>query len=216
MRPTFPGFAAVCALLAVPALAGEQPSQRPSRDVAIEYSVSGMNPAGGGMGGGAGVMTMYFTNKGSLMRIEPPGGMGYTIMNADTGHTIAVMTSLKTYVEVAGGQAVINTFANPGLTFRKIGADGAAGLICTLYETGGNGRTGHVCLTDDGVQLRAQGGGPGGTADMEALKVTYAPQPATLFQIPAGFTKMEMPNLGALAGGAVKGGAPPNGFPAIK
>ena len=213
-------------VLTIPAWAGPppaegQPLQRPARDVTVEYGVSGMNPSMGmgGMGGassGAGRMTIHFANKGTLMRIEPPGGMGHTIMNADTGRMIAIMTPLRTYVEVTGGQAMIQRLSPPNTTFRKVGADTVAGLSCTLYATNGEGRRGHVCLTDDGVLLRARGGDAGSAQDMEALKVTYAPQPAALFQIPAGYQRMDMPNLGALGGmmgGSSAGGVPGGGVP---
>jgi len=65
------------------------------------------------------------------------------------------------------------------------------------------GRSGSVCVTADGIVLRGQGHDPQyGSGSVEAVSVTYAPQPASLFQLPAGYLRMEIPHLPAEPGGA--------------
>jgi len=52
-------------------------------------------------------------------------------------------------------------------------------------------RGGQVYLTGDGVLLRARGDDPDRNRQLEAVRVTYAAQPASLFETPAGFQKLD-------------------------
>jgi hypothetical protein len=50
-------------------------------------------------------------------------------------------------------------------------------------------------LTDDGVLLRARIDDPDRRPELEAVSVTYAPQPSDLFEIPDGFHRVYLPRL---------------------
>jgi hypothetical protein len=207
----------------LPVQAAESPRLRPTRDVEVEYRLIGMpqtpstglngSPGGGpgaGMGGG---LTIHFTTKGNRLRVEGANGRGYAIIDRDAGRMLMVMTEKRIYMEmprdIASDPNVLEGLESGKATFRKTGSDTVAGLSCTIYETAYEDRKGRICLTDDGVWLRAASGDPNHPREMEAVKVTYADQPAALFEPPAGFQKFEMPG-GAPPG---MGGAPmgPNG-----
>ena len=199
---------AACALaipfLATPLRADDRPLLKPARDVMIEYRASGMT---GAMNGGGGTMKMYFTGQGGRMRIEPPDGQGYMLMDASSGRMMVIMTAQRMYMELPREQSMAPMLDAANATFKKLGTDTVAGMKCTIYETSGKDRRGQVCLTDDGVMLRGQGGDTASRQNMEAVKVTYGAQPAALFEPPAGFTKMDVPNLGGMLPPSMGGGA---------
>ena len=47
----------------------------------------------------------------------------------------------------------------------------------------------------DGVMLRARSADADRQRELEAVTVNYADQPANLFEVPAGYQKLEMPNM---------------------
>jgi hypothetical protein len=93
-------------------------------------------------------------------------------------------------------------------TISRKGNDTVVGLSCSVYDIVHDGDQGEACITDDGLVLRSRSGAAGGPHTMEAVKVTYAPQPASLFVPPADFQKADVP---ALRGGMTMppAGAPP-------
>lgn len=207
-------FALALSCLALPVRADGTPLLKPSKDVVVEYRASGM--AQGPMAGGDGPMRIYFGGQGSRMRIEPPNGQGYMLMDTAAGRMLVVMTAQRMYMELPRAQSMAPILDATNATFKKLGTDTVAGARCTIYETTSDTRKGQVCLTDDGVMLRGQGGDTGSRQAMEAVKITYAPQPAALFEPPAGFTKMDMPDMGGMLPPAMGGRAgvpPPAGRP---
>lgn len=177
-------------IAAAPALAQETPVVKPERDVVVEYRTSGSAT-------GTGIMTMYFGNRGTRMRIDPPNGQGYMLAQPDSGQVTVVMPTQRVYMPLPGGGGGLVQMPVSGKgSYKKTGTETVAGLGCTVYETSGTGHDGQVCLTPDGVLLRGSTIENGGRQTMEAIKVTYAPQPALLFEPPAGFMKMEIPAIG--------------------
>ena len=203
MRLWFPVLVALIA--ASPAPAQDRPKLHPTRDVEVEYRTTGMpraptapaNPDPNAGAGGA--LTMHFTTKGNRLRIEGMNGRGYAIIDKDAGRMIMVMTERKMYIEMprdmTGEPNVLEGLESANATFKKIGTEVVAGLNCTTYETSTSDHKGKICLTDDGVWLRAASDDPNHRRELEAVKVTYTDQPASLFEPPAGFQKMEMPTM---------------------
>lgn len=245
MRHRFLFLAVVVA--AAPALADDHPLLRPTRDVEVEYRTTGMpdampgarsNRGGAGdqtsgpAGGAGGTMIIHYTAKTGRIRIEAPNGAGYAIIDRQNHSVIVVMTQQHVYMEmprsVTNDPNFLATLDGANTTFRKVGTDTIAGMGCTIYDATANGHEGQVCLSDDGVWLRAKGGEPNRAHEMEAIRVTYAQQADALFEPPADFQKMDIPALargmsegmpggmpGGMSGGAT-GGAPqgmPGGTP---
>ena len=178
---------------AAPALAEEPPLIRPSRDVAVEYRSSGMtqgSPAGPGN-----VVTMRFAGKSSRIRIDAPNGPGYAIVDTGTGRMIVVMAERRMYLEQPADPGMMAMFQATNTAFRKTGTDTVAGIACTTYNATINNRNGQVCLTGDGVLLRARSADQDHGRELEAVKVTYADLPSSLFEPPAGFQKMDTPDM---------------------
>lgn len=88
--------------------------------------------------------------------------------------------------------------------FERIGADRVAGQPCTLWRvTGKDGRQGRFCVHEAGVLLRGEYGDEAtGRGTMEATRVSFETQPASLFEIPDGYQRMQMPMAPGAAPGA--------------
>jgi hypothetical protein len=74
------------------------------------------------------------------------------------------------------------------VAYQRRGEDQVAGLPCTEWEARDSvGQPAVTCFTADGVMLRVR---RGDQVLAVATRVTYAPQPAALFQVPDGFERV--------------------------
>ncbi len=176
-----------------PVVAQEQPSMRPNRDVEVEYRSSGL-PQGPVDDPGRSV-TMRFSSKSSRIRIDGAEGRGYAILDIGTGRMIIVMAERKMYIDRPADPGMVSMFQATNTAFRKTGTDNVAGVPCTTYDATISERTGQVCLTGDGVMLRAKSSQPDRNRVLEAVKVTYTEQPASLFETPPGYQKLDIPDM---------------------
>jgi len=192
--------------IAMPAAAQEHPPIRPTRDVTVSYHEVG--------GAADHAMTMYFSAAGRRLRIEPAGKPMAMIADRDAHKNFVVMNEQHAYLEMPYDPKRAEAFEHPEGTLTRVGTDTVAGLACTVYNAHGTHGDARICLTSDGVMLRATGAdGPQSQRSLEAVKVTYGALPDSLFQPPAGFQKMDMGHM-PMRGGAgmppgMPGGAPP-------
>lgn len=197
--------------LTVPARAADPPMIHPSRDVAVDYRSTGA-PQGPAAGPGA-VVTMRFSSKSGRIRIDGASGRGYAILDPGAGEMTMVMEERHMYVQRAADPGMMAMFKATNASFKKTGSDTIAGVACTIYNATFNDHAGQVCLTDDGVMLRARSADADRQRELEAVTVTYADQPASLFEIPAGYQKLEMPNMPPGMRMGPPGGEPHGGPP---
>ena len=111
------------------------------------------------------------------------------------------------YMEKPADPGLMSLLQESNVTLRRVGAEIVAGVRCTDYDAAINDRTGHVCLTPDGVLLRATIPEPGRPRELQALRVTYAAQPEAYFDRPPGFIRVDAANLppGLGSGPAARG-----------
>jgi hypothetical protein len=186
---------------ALPVAAQEHPSvMQPSRDVMVEYHVTGapMGPQRSDM------IRMYFTDHGMKLRIEPVGQPAYSIVDRNAGRMVMVMLPQHAYMEVPYDPRRVMAFDDKSATFTRIGSDTVAGIGCTVYDTKRQDHSGQVCLSHDGLMLRVKSDNAAQGGTLEATQVTYGPQSASLFAPPADFQKMDMPNMGRGAPGSTR------------
>jgi hypothetical protein len=190
----------------LPARAQDRPTLlAPSRDVAVVYRTEGGMggpPGNRGASGGGHEIRMYFSNGGMLMRVETnaTAQQAYMIVDRTAQRTTMVMPAQHMYVDMPSRGPMQNGMVlTDDMQFRRTGTDTIAGIGCTVWEAHGPRGDGSACITDDGVMLRAKSSD--GRGLMEATQVSYGPQSPTLFQPPAGFTRMQMP-AGMPPGGA--------------
>jgi hypothetical protein len=155
---------------------------------------------------------VYFAK--DKMRIEPhdkdPKSMGAFIMNFSTQTSTVIMASQHMYMEMPVGtmneKGAYNFFRtgdvenacgdwlklekNHGGTCHKVGNETVNGRSTVKYEgTNSNGETSEVWL-DPKLRFPVKWTGKNGTGEMQNIQ--EGSQPASLFEIPSGFTKMDM------------------------
>jgi hypothetical protein len=198
----------ICFVAAAPAFAADHPLTKPTRDVAVEYRSSAPGQAQNDPNA---TLTMRFASKTGLIRIEGPFASGYAILDPNNSIMTLVMTQQQMYMQRPADTGMWATFQAGNADFKRTGSDTIAGVACTNYDTTINGQDGQLCLTGDGVLLRARSSAPDRQRQLEAVKVTYADQPADLFAPPAGYKKLVAPDLGRPPG--MPPGAPPGMLP---
>ena len=171
-------LAALAVLIAAPALAGERPPITPLRDVDVTYQVG--QPV---QGAPPLVQRMRWSVAAGRLRVDPPSPGLFMIVD--------YRAKRMAVVKVAEQAVLDMSTAGPGLPGAAAGSytrqDGAqvAGLPCTNWLTAdAGGRATTLCLTDDGVMLRAS---QAGHVLLEASTVQYGPQDPAAFVPPDGY-----------------------------
>ncbi|MFC3124574.1 hypothetical protein ACFOD4_05815 [Pseudoroseomonas globiformis] len=191
---------AVCAVaLPGPAEAQASPQNlRPVRDVAVTYDVRvGQRPAR--------QVPVSWQAATQRVRAEPPGLPGWILVALPEGRAQMVMDAAGMVVDLpAGDMAPFLGGVPPGTRLIRQGEATIAGQRCTDWRVTRKDGEGTVCLTTDGVVLRAEGRHKGQEGRIEALTVSYATQPDGRFSVPAGYRPLALPP--ALLSGLLGGG----------
>ena len=148
-------------------------------------------------------MPVVMIRDGQKQRMEfnSPQGASVFIANGETGEAFMISS--------AGGQTMamrMNTnderFADPAkewsgdlaATATRTGGCSVAGQSGTEWTRAGEGVNNTVCVTDDGIILRAR---EGERTVWETTSVQRGPQDASLFALPPGVQVMDLSNMGA-------------------
>jgi hypothetical protein len=201
--PRFLTLPLVALLAATPlaAQAQERPVLFPQRDVTITYRLPD----------NAGEMQVSWLAARRLMRTDMPGGVGFGVMDLQAGAGFMAMPQQRMIMDLPSGQ-----FQGRSLTpserarFTREGQDRIAGTPCTVWRVEDRGEATRVCMTADGVSLRAEGlNRP--NSRLEAVSISYTAQDPARFQRPQGYQAFQMP--AGLPGGlgAPGGAGPPRG-----
>jgi hypothetical protein len=192
------GVAAACA--AGPAAGSDRPALRPLRDVDVTYALDA--------GGGASLHErMRWDVESKRLRIEPPTAGLYVIIDFSARRMSTVRLAEQTVIEM---MAPDNTAGVPNAAAAaavRQGSDTVAGLACTEWDmTDAAGEAVRLCLTDDGVLLRARANG---RTLLSAETVHYGPLDATLFEVPARYRREKMgPQPGSPQGASAQPAGP--------
>jgi len=185
-----PRTALLAALLlaAPPALAQDRPSLTPARDVAVTYRVAAE--------GQEGEVRMAWLAAQNLLRMDLPGGQGWMLVNLRDGSGFLAMEPMRALMALPpGASAHERLSASPNARFAREGEDRVAGTPCTNWRVEDQGEGGRLCITADGVVLRADG--TRRTGRMEAVAVAYGPQDPQRFRRPEGFREVQSPFAGS-------------------
>jgi hypothetical protein len=177
---------------AAAARAQEKPQLVPTRDVDVTYT---MLPGGAGPGGAQPNdqtplhQRMRWLAGQQLLRVDPPTPGLYMLVNYRTKHVAMVYTPDKQVMETDTASVGFPGASVAAGSFVRGSEDQVAGLACTNWATKDvAGEPAEVCITADGVMLRAVATG---RTLVQATSVTYGPQDPTLFQVPAGYTQVK-------------------------
>ena len=100
-----------------------------------------------------------------------------------------VRTAQRTVVEMVAPDNVTGMPDSAAAAAVRRGTDEEAGLACTDWDmTDAAGEAARLCLSEDGVLLRARAGG----RTLSAETVVTGPLDVDLFQVPVGYTHRVM------------------------
>ncbi len=188
------------ALLPAAVRAEERPPILPSRDVDITYIVP--TPAG------ATRQHLRFNAERQLLRLDPPGGGIYVIIDFAAGRMSTVRDADRSVIEMTAPKTWMPGLGQAHYTRRNTST--VAGVPCTEWQTtDSEGRDVHICLDHDGVMLRVNLHGNSGAATLAVAVERHAePQAPALFQVPTAYRRLAPPPMpGASMPGASMPGA---------
>jgi len=186
LRSLPPTAALAVLLVGAPLSAQEQPPHElPTRDVDISYQITRPHQP-------TIIQRRRWLASERLARADGPGKSA-TIFDR-TRHEITVLNlGNHTYLKLEGTPRLPRD-PERGKALKRGGELDVAGLHCVEWSWTEDAETHTVCLTPDGVRLRLV---VDGDAVMQARSVSYAPQPAELFQVPQGYEPTLVPGGGA-------------------
>src|ERR1700753_3703163 len=164
--------AGVVAIAAYPVCGFAQPVIQPTRDVAVQYHIVGESMVGPEPGHLDKIKISYEAG-GQRMRIEPGGQPAFMIVDKSAGRMMVVMSGQKMYMEMPYDARRMMDFSPANAKFTPRGTETVAGLKCTEYDVQSQQHNGSVCLTSDGVMLRAVSEDPQHQGSIEATNVAY-------------------------------------------
>lgn len=176
-------------LAGVVGAAEERPLYLPSRDVAVTYVLDHQGP------GPPKQARVYYSAASGKIRVEEPGQKQILIFDRPAKTTTVVLLREHVYIQTPlDPELAIGLLPDDDANFTRGVSETIAGRRCTDWEVDTAVVSGTVCLTDDGVLLRSRGQAKNGSGGggLEAIAVSYAAQPASLFVPPPGFFKVDM------------------------
>ena len=188
LRATIIGLCGIAILGASGAAAQEdRPLLLPTHDVAVTYA---LDHAGPGMPKQAHV---YYSASTGKLRLESPGEKQIIIFDRAARTTTMVMMRQRIYFQMPiDPEMELGFMLSPDMKFARGGSETIAGHRCTDWMVQSSRVTGTVCVTDDGVLLLGRGKEGTAGGGIEAVAVSYAPQPASLFAPPPEFRKIDL------------------------
>jgi hypothetical protein len=188
--------AAALAVWLCAAADGEHPLLRPIHDVDVTYALD----AGDGTTLHERLRWDAATQK---LRVDPPTAGLYVIIDLAARRMSTVRTAERTVIEMAAPDNVTGMPDSAAAAAVRRGTDTVARLACTEWDmTDAAGEPARLCLTADGVLLRARSGA---RTLLSAETVVYGPLDAALFQVPAGYAHQRLgPQPGSTRPGSPK------------
>jgi hypothetical protein len=171
---------------AVPEATAQQ--KQPTRDYAVTYRMEHE--------GRSAEMRVFFSAALRRQRVEMPEGGVAMIHDLPANRMLMLNEQMRMAMEMPvnapQGQQMLTLPDDMSLT--RTGTATVAGHRCTTYRAAQRGTDrGTVCVTDDGIMLRADLSQGDRRGTMEATSLSLSTQPATLFQVPPGWQTMQMP-----------------------
>ncbi|MGE4482106.1 hypothetical protein [Acidocella sp.] len=169
-----------------PALAQAAPAFLPTRDVAVQYTLSSPGQT-------AQNFQLSYDAASQLARVDSPNGY-YVLANLPAGQAQMVVPALHAIIQAPDfSNLTTEIYQAENANFTPLGTGHYAGLDCRKYRVTDKNGSAIACLTPDGVILHFTGQDAKGTAELTATSVSYTPQPQERFTAPAGFAPLNLP-----------------------
>jgi hypothetical protein len=167
----------------------DKPNVRPVRNVVVEYQL--MDAENPNERPRERTISVNSAKGGALMRVQMEGERYYVVVNRDSDRMMMVLLDEHAYVDQPFDPRRQIGFSAPTDVPMVLGdSDVVAGNSCTLWHAKLGFGDSSLCITGDGVLLSAKGYNVDHRGDLAAASVIYGPQPATVFDPPAGFRKL--------------------------
>jgi len=189
--------AAVGLLIVNAAAAQDRPLIQPSRDVSVRYRVEGAaaSVVPGGIPNG---LLLSWDAAGQRLRAEPEGRTQAVIVDLRVHSALVVDTARRSALTLPTRDSDFQPLTLEGARLTRRGEAVVAGLPCTTWAVRSDRGNGTVCLTADGVALRADGDVDGRHGSFTASDVSYGPVRDDLFRVPTDFLQLSFPKLGRI------------------
>jgi len=159
----------------------DRPPRLPTRDVDVTYLLP--TPAG------AAHQRLRYSAASRLLRLDPPGAGLRVVIDFATQRMFTVNDADHSVIEMAAPASWMPALNGAHTTRRD--ADQVSGLPCTNWETtDSEGHAVLICLTEDGVMLRAA---RGERVLVIATELRHAPQAASVFAVPRNYRRLAPP-----------------------
>ncbi len=192
-------------MLAAGAAMAAGPNLPPSRDVTVTYVVQGEAAAaipglGGETGQGPPMLTLYWSAGSRRLRVDAAGRPQSLLLDlsAHTGHVVD--TGLRSALTLAVRDRDIEALLLHDARLTRPRPETVAGLPCTGWDVVAPRGRGTVCVTEDGVPLRAEGKVEGRQGSFTATRVSFDPVPPDRLRVPDGYFALDLPGLSRLRG----------------
>ena len=148
---------------------------------------------------------------GTKMRteVQAPNGKMVIIMDTKNDKIMFLMPAQKMYMDGSGMGESMGAKEMPKLgevpkDAKKVGTEKLKGYSCEVYELerAGMGKSKFWWVKKLGMPIKSVSETPMGKAVTEMENIKEGSQPAELFKVPAGYSKMEMPKMPKMPKGA--------------
>lgn len=178
-------IATVPGLINTTAWAQDRPPTLPMRDVDVTYIVP--TP------GGAARQRLRFSALRQKLRIDPPGGGLYVVIDFLAGRMSTVREADRSVIDMAAPKAWM-----PGMghgRYVRRNETTISGVPCTEWQTtDSEGRDVRICFDPDGVMMRATMQTAAGEATLAlATELRRSLQDPTVFLVPASYRRLSPP-----------------------
>jgi hypothetical protein len=130
------------------------------------------------------------------LRVEPEGRPQVLLVDLAAPRVEVLDSGLRTAMALPVRPSDLQPLTLQGARFSRHGRATVAGRPCTEYAVQSSRGHGTVCLTDDGVALRANGEVNGRSGSFTAVGVDYGAIPPHQFQVPPGYFQLALPRSG--------------------
>ncbi len=191
---------AAAVLLAGPALAQPAPPSLPTpltlptHDVAVVYRADGA-ARDAIPGGVSGPVRVAWSAERQLLRVEPEGRTQVLLVNLAAASVKVVDSGLHSAMSLPVRAKDLEPLTLRDAHLTRRGRSTVAGRACTDYAVESRRGHGTLCLTDDGIALRADGEVDGKRGSFTAVSVTDGRLPPGLFEVPQGYMQLALPGL---------------------
>ena len=181
------------------ALAQTRPTLPPTRDLEVSYRAEGAAAEVVPGGRGDGQVRLMWSTSAQTLRLEADGRPQFLVLNLPKHEAHVIDTGLRSAVLLPVRPRDVDALTLQGATTTRRGEERIAGYGCTVWDVASSRGSGSVCITADGVPLRATGSYDGRQGSFIATSVSLAAQPAERFRVPAGYFSLDLPGLSGLA-----------------